>query len=56
MVYHEKAYAKVNLGLRVLNKRDDGFHPLKTIFHKIDLYDEILININESNETPQFDS
>lgn len=51
MVYHEKAYAKVNLGLRVLNKRNDGFHPLKTIFHKIDLYDEILININESNET-----
>ncbi len=51
MLYHEKAYAKVNLGLRVLKKREDGFHPLKTIFHKIDLYDELLIDINESNET-----
>ena len=50
VLYHEKAYAKVNLGLRVLQKREDGYHPLKTIFHKIDLFDEIEIEISESKK------
>ena len=48
-IYNERAYAKVNLGLRVLQKREDGFHPLKTIFHKIDLFDDITLKINDSN-------
>jgi len=36
-----KAYAKINLGLRVLRKRRDGFHDIETVFHRIKLYDEI---------------
>lgn len=40
-----KAYAKLNLALQVLNKRDDGFHNINTIFSCINLYDEISINI-----------
>lgn len=48
-IYNERAYAKVNLGLRVLQKREDGFHPLKTIFHKIDLFDDITLKISDSN-------
>jgi len=38
-----RAYAKVNIGLRVLGKRPDGFHNIETVFHEIDLYDEVTI-------------
>lgn len=36
-----KAYAKINLGLRILRKRNDGYHDIETIFHRIDLFDEV---------------
>jgi 4-diphosphocytidyl-2-C-methyl-D-erythritol kinase len=35
--------AKVNLGLRVLNKRPDGFHDIVTILQAVDLCDRIEI-------------
>ncbi len=35
------SFAKVNLHLEVLGRRDDGFHELRTIFQTIDLADEI---------------
>ncbi|HXX65461.1 MAG TPA: 4-(cytidine 5'-diphospho)-2-C-methyl-D-erythritol kinase, partial [Bacteroidota bacterium] len=38
-----RAYAKLNLGLLVLEKRPDGFHEISTIFHRIDLADDIEI-------------
>lgn len=38
-----KAYAKINLGLHIVGKRQDGFHDIETIFHRINLYDEINI-------------
>ena len=34
-----RAYAKINLGLEVLARRDDGYHELRTILQSIDLYD-----------------
>lgn len=37
----EKAYAKVNLTLEVLDTRSDGFHPVNTIMVPVDLYDEL---------------
>ena len=43
-----KAYAKVNLALKVINKREDGYHNLVTIMDLIDIYDEI--HISKSNE------
>jgi 4-diphosphocytidyl-2-C-methyl-D-erythritol kinase len=36
-----KAYAKINLGLRILNKREDGYHNIETIFHRVNIFDEI---------------
>lgn len=36
-----RAYAKINLGLEVLRKRPDGYHDIRTVFHRIDLFDEI---------------
>jgi len=36
-----QAYAKINLGLHITEKRTDGFHNIETVFHLIDLYDEI---------------
>ena len=33
--------AKLNLNLRVISKRIDGYHNLETAFQFIDLFDEI---------------
>jgi 4-diphosphocytidyl-2-C-methyl-D-erythritol kinase len=32
---------KINIGLQVLNKREDGFHNIETIFYSLPLYDII---------------
>lgn len=37
------SHAKINLFLRILNKRDDGYHSLKTIFAPIALHDTIVL-------------
>lgn len=33
------SYAKINLGLEVLRKREDGYHDLLTLFQAVDLFD-----------------
>src|SRR5437016_6548360 len=38
-----RAFAKINLDLRILGRRDDGYHELRTIFQAIDWWDEILL-------------
>jgi len=43
-----KAYAKVNLGLRVIGRRTDGFHNIETIFYRINLFDELTIIPHQS--------
>ena len=42
------SYAKVNAGLKILNKRTDGYHNISTIFQEIDLHDELTISKNIS--------
>ncbi len=36
-----RAFAKINLSLRVKDRRADGFHELQTIFQAVDLYDRV---------------
>lgn len=37
------APAKINLGLRVTGRRDDGYHTIETLMQKIDLCDELIL-------------
>ena len=37
------SYAKINIGLHILDKREDNFHNIITIFQEIDFYDQISI-------------
>ena len=41
-IFHKLAPAKVNLTLRVLGKRDDGFHALDSLMVPLDLADELI--------------
>lgn len=45
-----KARAKINLSLEVLNKRKDNYHNIKSVFQKINLYDEMYIERNDINK------
>ena len=38
-----KANAKINLGLAIRYKRNDGYHEIDTIMQEIDLYDELYL-------------
>ncbi len=44
-----KAYAKVNISLDIVGKRDDGYHLLRMIMQNIDLYDEIIVEKNNKD-------
>ena len=39
-----RAPAKINLGLRVLGLREDGYHELRTCFQSIDLADHLILD------------
>ncbi len=45
-----KARAKINLNLLVLGKREDGYHNLKSVFQRVNLYDEIYIRKLKTND------
>ncbi len=45
-----KAYAKINLGLDVLGKRDDGYHLVKMIMQNVDIYDTLTFEENASGD------
>ncbi|HRE42084.1 MAG TPA: 4-(cytidine 5'-diphospho)-2-C-methyl-D-erythritol kinase [Ignavibacteria bacterium] len=46
-----KSPSKINVGLKIINKRPDGFHNLETIFYPVNLFDVIKIGI-EKTEHP----
>ncbi len=43
-----KAFAKINLGLRILRKRGDGYHDIETIFHRVNIFDELTFSSSPS--------
>lgn len=43
-----KAYAKVNIGLDVLRRREDGYHDVKMVMQTVNLFDELTIEDTES--------
>ena len=45
-----KARAKVNLNLEILEKREDNYHNLESVFQKVNLYDEIYIKKTETDD------
>lgn len=42
--------AKINIGLEILNQRDDNYHNINTIFHKICISDKLIIENNKNFE------
>ena len=45
-----KAPAKINMTLEVLNRREDGFHDIKSIMHTVNLYDFLTFSIEEAEK------
>ncbi len=45
------AQAKLNLHLRVLAREDSGYHSIETIFHRIDLSDELTVNVTNGDRS-----
>ncbi len=43
-----KAYAKINLMLDIINKRNDGYHDLFMIMQSIGIYDKVTVTENKS--------
>lgn len=41
--------AKINLTLKVINKREDGFHNIESIMQTINLYDYLTIKVSKSD-------
>lgn len=44
-----KARAKINLNLEVIGKREDNYHTIRSVFQKINLYDELYLIKTDTN-------
>ena len=40
-----RAFAKLNLGLRVLDRRPDGFHNIRSVLQAIDFFDDVSVSL-----------
>ncbi|MBK8981021.1 MAG: 4-(cytidine 5'-diphospho)-2-C-methyl-D-erythritol kinase [Ignavibacteria bacterium] len=45
-----KSYSKINIGLRILGKRADGYHDIETIFYPVKIYDELGFTISPAEK------
>lgn len=46
----KNAYAKINLGLDVLRKREDGYHEVKMIMQMVNIWDTLIFESREDEE------
>jgi 4-diphosphocytidyl-2-C-methyl-D-erythritol kinase len=42
--------AKINLGLEVVRRRDDGYHDIATVFQTVSVFDRIRVSLSTSND------
>lgn len=47
-----RALAKINLGLDVIGKREDGYHEVRMIMQTINMYDQLEIEKKTNQEFP----
>ncbi len=40
-----RAFAKVNLGLKILGKRPDGYHEIRTVYQTVALHDRVEVSV-----------
>lgn len=45
-----KSYAKINIALNVLNKREDGYHELDSVMLPIELHDSLIVEEHRSKD------
>lgn len=45
-----RAYAKVNLGLDVLRRREDGYHDVRMVMQNVDLFDKVSVKKTPGGE------
>jgi 4-diphosphocytidyl-2-C-methyl-D-erythritol kinase len=50
-----RAFAKINLGLRILAERPDGYHEIRTIYQTIALHDRLEISLRRAGEGIRFE-
>jgi 4-diphosphocytidyl-2-C-methyl-D-erythritol kinase len=51
-----RAFAKINVGLHIVGRRPDGYHDIETIFHQINLSDELEMVQSEEGDVFTSDS
>ena len=47
MQMNVRSYAKANIGLKIVGKREDGYHTISSYFLLLPFYDEIKVSIGE---------
>ena len=47
----ERAYAKINLHLECISRRDDGFHDIKSVMYSLSLSDDVTVTLGASGKT-----
>ena len=50
MIIKKKAYGKINLGLDVTGRREDGYHIVRMIMQNVDIYDTLTFEDNDTGE------
>ena len=46
--------AKINIGLNIVRRREDGYHDIETVFYPVRIFDSIEFNLSKSGDNPSF--